>query len=78
MSSRYRKGLGGHFLNQPETRAYLRHDHIPVWPPVGADMLEIARTEAGELLTTHQPPPLPSGAQAEVNKIMSRAEKVLA
>jgi trimethylamine--corrinoid protein Co-methyltransferase len=73
-----RVGVGGHFLSQPETRSYIRREYVPVWPPVGKDMLGVARAQAGELLATHQPPPLAPAAEAEIEKIMARAEVELA
>jgi trimethylamine--corrinoid protein Co-methyltransferase len=72
-----RVGIGGHYLNQPETRRYIRHQYLPVWPPAGQDMLRIAEREMEEIIASHRPPPLPQGAPEEMARIMAEAEKGL-
>jgi trimethylamine--corrinoid protein Co-methyltransferase len=71
-------GTGGHYLDQRETREYTRLEYVPVWPPAGETMLEIAHTEALEILHTHQPPPLPPGAADRIEAIVAEAERALA
>ena len=73
-----RVGIGGHYLSQPETRAFTRREYTPVWPPVGKDMLDLVREEALQILRTHQPPPLPDGAAARIEAIVARADRELA
>ena len=73
-----RVGIGGHYLNQRETREYTRSEYIPGWPPAGETMLEIAHTEALRILQTHQPPPLPPGAAELMEAIVAEADKALA
>jgi trimethylamine:corrinoid methyltransferase-like protein len=73
-----RVGLGGHYLNQPETREYTRREYVPGWPPEDETMLEIARTEALQILHTHQPPPLPTGAAERMEAIVAEADRALA
>ncbi len=73
-----RVGSGGHYLNQPETRDYTQREYVPVWPPAGQTMLEIAHAEALNILHTHQPPPLPDGATDKIEAIVTEANRVLA
>jgi trimethylamine--corrinoid protein Co-methyltransferase len=73
-----RVGIGGHYLNQRETREYTQGEYIPVWPPADEKMLEIAHTEALQILHTHQPPPLPPGAAERMEAIVAEADRVLA
>jgi trimethylamine--corrinoid protein Co-methyltransferase len=73
-----RVGIGGHYLNQRETRAATRREYVPVWPPAGRTMLEVAREEALEILRSHQPPPLPAGAMEAIEAIVAEADKALA
>jgi trimethylamine--corrinoid protein Co-methyltransferase len=73
-----RVGIGGHYLGQRETRALTRREYVPMWPPAGKPMLELARQEALEILGNHRPPPLPAGAEAELEVILARADEVLA
>jgi trimethylamine--corrinoid protein Co-methyltransferase len=73
-----RVGIGGHFLGQPETRAFARHAYVPPWPPVGSAMLEAAHTEALEVLHSHEPLPLPSGAGRAMEEIVAEADRALA
>jgi trimethylamine:corrinoid methyltransferase-like protein len=72
-----RVGIGGHYLKQPETRTFTRQEYVPVWPPAGETMLELAREEALEIMHHHQPPPLPDGAAEALRTILSRADQAL-
>jgi trimethylamine---corrinoid protein Co-methyltransferase len=72
-----RVGIGGHYLNQRETRAFTRREYVPPWPPPGRTVLEIARAEALEILATHRPPPLPPGAAEEMAAIVAEADRTL-
>jgi trimethylamine--corrinoid protein Co-methyltransferase len=73
-----RVGIGGHFLGQRETRAATRREYVPVWPPAGRTMQEIAHEEALEILHTHDPPPLPKGAWEQIEAILAAADRALA
>jgi trimethylamine--corrinoid protein Co-methyltransferase len=73
-----RVGTGGHYLNQGETRDYTQWEYVPVWPPAGKTMLEIAHAEALDILRNHQPPPLPAGALDRIEAIVAEADRVLA
>jgi trimethylamine--corrinoid protein Co-methyltransferase len=73
-----RVGIGGHYLSQRETRAATRREYVPVWPPAGRTMLEVAHEEALEILRTHQPLPLPPGAVEQIEAIVAQADKALA
>jgi trimethylamine--corrinoid protein Co-methyltransferase len=73
-----RVGIGGHFLKQRETRAFTRSEYVPVWPPAGKTMLEVARAEAFDIRQNHQPPPLPAGAADTIELIVAEADKALA
>ncbi len=72
-----RVGIGGHYLKQRETRAFTRREYVPVWPPAGKSMLEVAHEEALDILYNHQPPPLPSGAEDKIEAIVDEANKAL-
>jgi trimethylamine--corrinoid protein Co-methyltransferase len=72
-----RVGIGGHYLSQVETRAYTRREYVPVWPPAGKTMLDVARAEALEILRSHQPPPLPAGAAARIEEVLDEADRAL-
>lgn len=72
-----RVGIGGTYLAQRETRAYTRKEYVPMWPPVGKQMLDIARSEALEILHHHRPPPLPEGAAEKMEAIITAAGKEL-
>jgi len=73
-----RVGIGGHYLNRRETRAFTRREYVPVWPPAGKTMLEVAHAEALNILHDHQPPPLPADAAAKIEAIVAEADRVLA
>jgi trimethylamine--corrinoid protein Co-methyltransferase len=72
-----RVGIGGHYLGQPETRAYVRREYVPVWPPVDRSMLDVAHEEALDILYNHRAPPLPAGAADRVEDIVAQADKAL-
>lgn len=72
-----RVGIGGHYLRQSETRSFTRREYIPVWPPAGKTVLEIARQEALNILYNFQPPPLPEGAADKFENIIAEADSVL-
>ena len=44
-----RVGIGGSYLTQRETRDFTRRGYVPMWPPAGQDVLEIAHDEAPAL-----------------------------
>jgi trimethylamine--corrinoid protein Co-methyltransferase len=71
-------GIGGSFLTQRETRTFTRREYVPVWPPAGKTMSEIARAEALDILYTHRPPPLPEGAAEKIEAIVAKADEALA
>ncbi|MBW2692697.1 MAG: trimethylamine methyltransferase family protein [Deltaproteobacteria bacterium] len=71
-------GIGQHYLKRPETLASLREEYVRVWPPVGRDILELARDEAREILKNHRPPALPDGALERMQEIVNEADRVLA
>jgi trimethylamine--corrinoid protein Co-methyltransferase len=73
-----RVGIGGHYLNERETRDYTLREYVPVWPPAGETMLEIARGEALDILHAHLPPPLPAGAADRIEAIVAEADRELA
>ncbi len=70
-------GVGGHYLRQRETRDYTRREYIPVWPPAGKSILELAREEALEIFHHHQPPPLPEGAEGAFENLLAEADGAL-
>jgi trimethylamine--corrinoid protein Co-methyltransferase len=72
-----RVGVGGHYLRQRETREYTRREYVPVWPPAGKSVLELARGEALEIAHHHLPPPLPEGAEAKIEDLLREADVVL-
>ena len=73
-----RVGIGGHFLGQRKTRAFTRREYLPSWPPAGKTMLKIARAEALDILRSHTPPPLPPGAETQIESIVADADRALA
>lgn len=72
-----RVGIGGHYLNQPETRAAAHREYVPVWPPAGKTMLEVAHQEALDILHHHRPPPLPDGALEQIEAVVAEADRSL-
>lgn len=73
-----RVGIGGHYLNQPETRTFTREEYVPKWPPSGESMRAVAHAEALDILHNHQPPPPPKGAREEIEAIVAQADDALA
>jgi trimethylamine--corrinoid protein Co-methyltransferase len=71
-------GIGQHYLKRPETLASLREEYVRVWPPVGRDILELARDEAREILKNHRSPALPDGALEKMCEIVGEADRRLA
>jgi trimethylamine--corrinoid protein Co-methyltransferase len=71
-------GIGGHYLDKPETQVFTRQEYIPVWPPAGEEMLDLVHQEAAAILNNHQPPPLPRGAEEEIEAIIKAADRALA
>jgi trimethylamine--corrinoid protein Co-methyltransferase len=72
-----RVGIGGHYLSQPETRAFTRREYVPRWPPAGKSMLEVVHSEALHILGTHQPPPLPPGTERAIEEVVAEAGRAL-
>lgn len=70
-------GIGGHFLNLPETRDYTRSEYIPMWPPANQEILEIVREEALDIYHNHKPPPLPDDAVERLEGIFSEVHQEL-
>ncbi len=73
-----RVGIGGHYLKERETLNFTRREYVPMWPPAGKTMREIARAEALEILHDHCPPPLPTGAAERIEAIIAEADRALA
>jgi trimethylamine--corrinoid protein Co-methyltransferase len=73
-----RVGIGGHYLKERETRDYAVSEYLPVWPPAGKGILEVARDEALDILHNHVPPPLPTGAVDRIKAIVTEADEELA
>jgi trimethylamine--corrinoid protein Co-methyltransferase len=72
-----RVGIGGSYLTERETRDFTRREYVPMWPPAGQEVLEIARAEALDILHLHQPPPLPAGASEKIETILAEADSGL-
>jgi trimethylamine--corrinoid protein Co-methyltransferase len=70
-------GIGGHYLNLPETRDFTQREYIPVWPPVDKTMLKLAHEEAIDIYHNHRPPPLPAGADEKLENIFSEVNQEL-
>ena len=73
-----RVGIGRHYLKDPQTLAWIRKEYVPVWPPVGRDMMEIIHREAAEILRSHRPAALPDGAEEKLEAIVAEADQKLA
>jgi hypothetical protein len=69
-----RVGSGGSLLTQRETRETTRREYVPASPPAGHAVLEIARAETLEILTSHKLPPLLDGASAKIETIVAEAD----
>jgi trimethylamine--corrinoid protein Co-methyltransferase len=72
-----RVGIGGNFLAERETREFTTSEYVPPWPPEGKTMLEVARDEALEIYDNHVPPPLPDGAEVQLDRILREADRAL-
>jgi trimethylamine--corrinoid protein Co-methyltransferase len=72
-----RVGIGGTYLTQRETRNFTKSEYVPVWPPAGKTVLEVAHEEALDILYNHQPPPLPAGAADRMEAIVAEANRAL-
>jgi trimethylamine--corrinoid protein Co-methyltransferase len=73
-----RVGIGGHFLGQRETRAFTRSEYVSCWPPAGADLLDLVREEALDILHNHQPPALQDGTADKIEAVLAAADRALA
>ena len=71
----------GNFLGTKHTRRTFREHWLPgilsrdsyeTWQAKGESIEEICRRRAEELLAQHQPPPLPAGVEAELERIVRR------
>lgn len=72
-----RVGIGGTYLTQRETRNFTRSEYVPVWPPVGKTVLQVAHAEALDILHNHQPPSLPAGAADRMEAMVAEADRAL-
>jgi trimethylamine--corrinoid protein Co-methyltransferase len=72
-----RVGIGGHYLGQRETRAFTRHEYVPVWPSPDRPLLDMIHEEALAILRNHQPPSLPAGAEDKISSILASADRLL-
>jgi trimethylamine--corrinoid protein Co-methyltransferase len=70
-------GIGGHYLSQPETRAFTRKEYVPKWPVGDKTVLEGVRDEAREIFYSHRSPALPDGAEDRMEAILAEAEQAL-
>jgi trimethylamine--corrinoid protein Co-methyltransferase len=80
-----RVGPGGNFLGEKSTRANIRsgewlipqlgvHETQKAWENAGKrDILAEARQEVSDILATHQPLPLPTEVEAELDRIKENA-----
>ena len=71
----------GNFMSAAHTRRnYRRHwypeiisrDTYDTWKEKGETIEQICRRKAQEIVTNHQPVPLPAGAEAELERIIHR------
>jgi trimethylamine--corrinoid protein Co-methyltransferase len=71
----------GNFLGAKHTRRTFREHWLPgilsrdsyeTWQAKGESIEDICRRRAEELLAQHQPPPLPAGVEAELERIVRR------
>jgi trimethylamine--corrinoid protein Co-methyltransferase len=71
----------GNFMSAPHTlRNYRRHwypeiisrDAYDTWKEKGETIEQICQRKARDILMNHQPPPLPAGVEAELERIMRR------
>ncbi len=79
-------GPGGHFLNQKHTMKYLKQEHFlpklsdrdsyEAWTEKGKHSIhEKARERVKKILSEHQPSPLDSGVEKELQAIIQEVEK---
>lgn len=73
-----RVGIGGHYLNQRETRAFTQREYVAVWPPADKTMLEVARAKALDILYNHRPSPVPADTMDQIESIVVEADRALA
>lgn len=71
-------GIGGHFLDRPETRELTREEYVPMWPGHGEDILATVHEEARDILQNHASPGLPAGAGTTLQEILAEADGALA
>ena len=71
-------GIGGHYLSQPETRAFTRTEYVPKWPSGDKTVLEEVREEAREIFYAHCSPPLPEGVEERMEAVLAEAAQALA
>jgi len=71
----------GNFLKAKHTRRTFRQHWLPgilnrdtyeAWQSKGETIEQICRRKAQDILTHHQPPPLPAGVEAELERIVRR------
>jgi trimethylamine--corrinoid protein Co-methyltransferase len=71
----------GNFLRARHTRRTFREHWLPeilnrdsyeTWQAKGRTIEQVCRSRAQDLLEQHRPPPLPAGAEAELERIVRR------
>jgi len=71
----------GNFLKARHTRRTFRQHWLPgilnrdtyeTWQAGGETIEQVCRRKAQDILTHHQPPPLPAGVEAELERIVRR------
>ena len=77
-------GPAGHFLSHPHTLGHMRSQSrtelidrrsMESWQAAGAtDIYTRAAEKAREILTAHQPPPLPEKTAAEIRNLITETE----
>jgi trimethylamine--corrinoid protein Co-methyltransferase len=73
-----RVGIGRHFLKEPQTLAWIRKEYVPVWPPVGKDMMPLIHDQTAAILRDHRPAALPAGGKEKIEAIVAEADRTLA
>ena len=79
-------GPGGHYMTQKHTLEFLRREHwmpslfdrqmMNNWVKSGSkDLLQRAREKTRQILSTHQPAPLSSDIEKELDEELRKAEK---
>lgn len=66
-------GIGGHFLSSSETRKFTRKEYIPMWPPAGKSITEIAHDQALDIHHHHELPYLPPESAEKLKRILREA-----